>query len=501
MSTQSSSIAKPDFPDWLSPMLVKELRQGLRSRVFLALFIALQVAMIFPAVFGLLDAASGEQNESATVFFWLFVTVPLMIAMPASGLSTIGVEKQSNTLEPIFLTRLTARRILLGKWVAIVGQTLLVVAAILPYSVLRYYLGNVNLVSELEVLGVLFAVSALLTAVAVGLSPMVGRLGRILFPIIGVIALFIGAQILFQPWSMFGVMRGGGPGPLWPTYLALALLGALLAALMLEAGAGKIAPAAENHATPKRWLALAIVGVALFYSDWPGDHEWVWGPVIFVVVVASIGALCEPIPQIVRIYQPFLRWGFPGRALGRFFYPGWPAGFLFALAVCGLTIAHLHQRIAGALPARLDLQELTCLRINEAASIGALLLPMALYRLAGLKKTPAVAFYFGIQGIFALVSLVGSLHFGATEKPTGFEAFVACFPTCALCYSGLIPSWTLSQQEAILIGNSVVTAAVLLILAVKSWPAWRAIAKLEKIAARIPVAAASPDVVRPLATD
>ena len=35
--------AGADFPDWLSPILVKELRQGVRTRVFVTLFILLQV--------------------------------------------------------------------------------------------------------------------------------------------------------------------------------------------------------------------------------------------------------------------------------------------------------------------------------------------------------------------------------------------------------------------------------------------------------------------------
>ena len=35
-----------DFSDWVSPILVKELRQGLKSRVFVATFIIVQVVMI-----------------------------------------------------------------------------------------------------------------------------------------------------------------------------------------------------------------------------------------------------------------------------------------------------------------------------------------------------------------------------------------------------------------------------------------------------------------------
>ena len=77
-SAMSARSAKPDFPDWFSPMLVKELRQGMRSRIFLLCFMALQVAMIFPALTGLLNASLGEGTTDSTVFFWLIVSVPLM---------------------------------------------------------------------------------------------------------------------------------------------------------------------------------------------------------------------------------------------------------------------------------------------------------------------------------------------------------------------------------------------------------------------------------------
>ena len=46
-----SSSQRSDFGDWLSPMLVKELRQGMRSRVFVAAFYVTQVLMILSTIF------------------------------------------------------------------------------------------------------------------------------------------------------------------------------------------------------------------------------------------------------------------------------------------------------------------------------------------------------------------------------------------------------------------------------------------------------------------
>jgi ABC-type transport system involved in multi-copper enzyme maturation permease subunit len=329
--------ARPDFPDWFSPMLVKELRQGMRSRVFLFCFLALQVAMIFPALTGLLNASIGESTTSSTVFFWLIVCVPLMLVMPSSGLGAISREKTANTLEPIFLTRLTARRILFGKWVALVGQTLLLIAAILPYSVLRYYLGGVNLATELQVLGYMVAGSALLSAVTIGVSPVMGKFGRIIVPIAIIIAIYITVAVVSE--MEMGVMRPGSSGGFdWNLAAAVALQGIFGALLMLEVGAGKIGPVAENHSTPKRFMAVASVLTAIFYSHAPGAVWWMWLPAVFIAAVAMIEAVCEPIRTLTSVYRPFVRWGVPGRVLGRLLYPGWPAGFFFSLLLLGMIL-------------------------------------------------------------------------------------------------------------------------------------------------------------------
>ena len=53
----------PDFSDWLSPILVKELRQGLKSRVFVGSFIVMQVVMIMAMGLRLLEQASGDAHS------------------------------------------------------------------------------------------------------------------------------------------------------------------------------------------------------------------------------------------------------------------------------------------------------------------------------------------------------------------------------------------------------------------------------------------------------
>ena len=194
-----------DFADWLSPMLVKELRQGVRTRVFVFLFILLQVFMLLDLSLSLLVAATGSDASEGTVFFWIMVAVPVLLILPLSGLNAIGGEIRGNTLELIFLTRLTAFRIVLGKWFALFAQALLLVCAVLPYLVLRYFMGGVNLASELLLLGTMLVGSALLTALATAFSAFPARLVRPLVAIGGVLTFIFSLESFF----LFVVRRSG----------------------------------------------------------------------------------------------------------------------------------------------------------------------------------------------------------------------------------------------------------------------------------------------------
>lgn len=325
------------FPDFLNPILVKELRQGLRGRVFVICLLLLQVAMVFLSFFGLAAAGSGESTEDFAVVFWIIAGIPLLLVLPAAGLGAVSGEHTAKTLELLFMSRLTARRILLGKWLALVVQAVLLVCAIFPYAVLRYFLGSVSIGQELSYLGGMLLACTVLTGVAVGFSPLpawLTRLGALLFLFFG----FWGSSV-FLVYARFtgglSLAPKGGYAP-WAMWCGLFLVGAALLVLLLEFGAGLIAPPVENHSTPIRLLVLGSMGLAaLFAHVAPAFAIPALASVAVLARVVCIGVLCEMPRMIPRLYRPFVRWGLPGRLLGRVLYPGWPSGVFFNLLVTG----------------------------------------------------------------------------------------------------------------------------------------------------------------------
>jgi hypothetical protein len=342
-----------DFSDWFSPILVKELRQGLKSRSFVLIFILVQVIMVLLVGMQLLSQATGgtqSDMRSFDGFFWAFVWIPLVFLMPARGLTAISEEVKANTLDLVQLTKLSAFRIVLGKWVALVAQTLLLVAAILPYAVLRYFFGQVDVVSDLTNIGLLLMLSLLLTAAEIALSstPLVVR-------IIVIVMVLPSMMSIGSALAMANAFGGGSFGMSSSFDLSWWIIGIALLAyifLFLEIAAGKIAPASENHSSRKRVVALALALATLVLLQFVGQEQAMAWFFIFVPLWSWITfeALTERTLQVPSVYGAFTRRGLLGQLALPVLSPGWASGLVFTalmIAIFAGAAALLNQVMSG----------------------------------------------------------------------------------------------------------------------------------------------------------
>jgi len=240
------------------------------------------------------------------------------------------------------LTRLSAWRIVTGKWASIVSQSALLLVTIIPYLILRYFFGGMNLIGEIVFLAVLFLSSAALTAVTVGLSASSSVILRSVLPMI---ALPIGAYSLLMA-LMFGAFGGGSMS----TFFSLAtdesriFTSVYLAAcayygfFMLSTGTSLIAPYAENHSTLRRLISLAVAITAavlgsMSFTD--ADALPFFMTVVFLPVFAI--SLSEFAPLAAPTYRIFAKHGAPGQLAGLFLFPGWASGFFFCLVLTAIA--------------------------------------------------------------------------------------------------------------------------------------------------------------------
>ena len=459
---------KTDFADWLSPMLVKELRQGVRSRAFVSTFILLQAAMLLNVLIGLSNADSDGAEES-TIFFWVLVGISVLFILPMSGLNSVGNEIKANTLELIFLTRLTALRIIAGKWLAVFAQAVLLVCAVLPYLVLRYFMGGVNLTAELIALATMLGASAVFSAVTIGLSPYQTRVVRGVL-VVGFVFLIWGSAGPF----LFGRVGMGGPLG-WSRWLIVPVVACavILLWLMLEVGASRIAPGAENHAAAKRTLAFAAFLTALGASFLPGGSNWFTVVAFLLAVGVCAAALCEQPRWIGSIYRPFAARGVYGRLLGRVLYPGWFTGFWFTtLVFVAFAALMAHQKMLDTLPA--------CIRLISA--FGTLILPVAITRFFFPKTDRPIVIFFIVQVVCLVVTLLcGMLDSVLKTKLEDVSAFL---PVSSLLHSAS-EVWTNLDYRTISV--TVVTALSWLVLAVLTVPSLGKTSEIERHALHPPL--------------
>lgn len=397
--------ALDEFSDKLSPMLVKELRQGLRAKTFVILFLALQ-ALLCVVLLSAVGATSGSgdsgRSVSSVIFF--FFSLAALVAQPLRGVGALHNEIKGQTIDLMVLTRLGAWRIVLGKWVAIVSQTALLLVAIAPYLILRYFFGRMNLFAELNLLGLVFLGSAAFTAITVGLSAIPSILVRGLLPLACGVFLAVGiCDIVFdgdvEDAIKFCSLQDRDSA--WGLLIGIAA-GIYFAWNALALGASMIAPMAENHSTVRRLIALAAVGIIggiIHFSKLPREGAGML--LVLFAAPAAVIALTELLQLLPPICRPFLRFGIAGRVAGRFLYPGWPSGVLFT----GLMIALATGIFLASSPTSSIMYGDMEARMHTLllAGVGSLVLSALVLRILGKRvKQPFAVYQLVFVGLIAI---------------------------------------------------------------------------------------------------
>lgn len=459
-----------DFADWLPPMLVRELRQGIQSGAFFWTFLLLQAALALHAAFTVLGASGefdGSLARTSGGFFWAILVITVVLVIPLRGLQAVASERVGNNLDLVRLTRLSATRIVVGKWAAIVAQVLLVTAAILPYLVLRYFMGGVNVVGELTRLVWLVVAAAVVAALAVYAStrPQRERVGLL-------------ALVVFGGWgSLMGIMTRGSFVGATPGWFGLGVA-ALYTTLFLDAAAASIAPASENRALWKRLLglgcaaAVVVAGLLGTRTNFLLPAVLLGLPVLFLVV----GALCERPVRFRRLHAAFARGGIVGRFAAAVLTPGWATGLVFAALAGGLTAIGFLAQAAPSGPPTVMFSPLptlsfvaACVSLTAAAVVFPL--PLLLF-LPKLKERQTL--YVAVQAVCLVIFGTDAFLRGMPGSRHGTLALVAPFPL-----AGLLRLFGDSSAATTLFVAGLVVLAIVLAIVARPW--WREMRETQRL--------------------
>lgn len=388
-----------DFADGLSPLLVKELRQGLRSRMFLGVVALSQVVMVLVV---LQSIAAGRFYIEAHAFLLGFL---FLLILPVRGLTAVAEEVKAMTLELLLLTQLSPWRIALGKWLALCVQSFLILVMLLPYMTLLYFTGSLDLVKVYQLMAIFLAAGWVFTAVAVALSAAVNSV------------LLRVAVVPFALWlSMVGTSFGRYGSPTvwaWSAILLGAVGGGILVILgALEWAAVSISPEGEKRVWGLRCYALAITLLGAGFSLYHPSAELVLGTGALVAPVCLSG-LWTRMSGIVSVYSPpkgLKRWPVLAKLLAWFLYPGVISGLLFFILISAILL----------LTVRVSLSDPTVLE-RLMLLVGGITFPAFIAR--KVRFLPPMGSFLAIQAICFFVAL-------AAKEVNGGYKFLSMLAGC-----------------------------------------------------------------------
>jgi hypothetical protein len=255
--------------DLANPLLVRHVRQELRNRGFIGVFMLLLLAAVLASLFmaGSADAR-GEGEAGRWLFGLLGVTLSfaLWVAQPISAFRAMMRERDEDTWDLIDLTGMSPGQILRGVLLATLVQGTLYTAAIAPFMVMAYLLRGLDLLTVLLITLGLVLLGALISTFAIFwgcLGP--NKATRAVLFVLLILMLMIG---WFSSWGIIiwlarGELAAAFASDPVEAWIVLAMwVNAWLAAmaLLLVLAATLLTFRAGNRSTVPRlvWLGIAV---------------------------------------------------------------------------------------------------------------------------------------------------------------------------------------------------------------------------------------------------
>ena len=234
------SLSVSEFPDWLSPIFVRDLRQGLRARFFVWGFLVLQsiamlAALVEWAVMELLGTSgigplfSGAFAGITSIVFSLLLPLSLFDALqPELG--------RGRNVELLLTSQLSRWQIVRGKLLVASALSTLMLTSLLPYFLIRYFLGGVELTTLFGTMFSLLFSNMAMNAIIIGASAFSSYVWRLF--IILLLVLFY--NFSSGSYAIRSAIMGGSPGNAALDLAGRGLITALCIILSLQLGRSKL---------------------------------------------------------------------------------------------------------------------------------------------------------------------------------------------------------------------------------------------------------------------
>ncbi|WP_208729892.1 ABC transporter permease [Corallococcus exercitus] len=441
--------------DRLNPLVVKEVRQGLRTRVFWVCFGLLLAACLVLSLIAFGNThASTYTREGRTYFFSFFVCLALVHfgVIPFNAYRSLAREREDETWSLLLLTGLGPRRILAGKVASFLVQAALYASAVGPFLLFSYFLNGIDLPTILMVLVMGGAWLVFLTLVSVCAATLAdSRMGRaaVRLGLVGVLVVTFFQTLTFT----FVVTQERGSGFSFDRDFFLGLGAAfwLLVSdgwLVFETAVSRLSLVTEDYTRhPRRALVvqvlLTFVGMTAvwWFMDKDDDIPGVMGilgglHLIFasLFMATDVDGQSRPLRAGTRAWSLFKPGALRGFRLSVLLLLGWAAGCAVLLRLSDDSTGSLRMAmsmVALALYGVLYLAVALLLgrmpRSGRFASPVSVRLLFILVGVMGAGVPPLLAVFLDLEGRDELLNLLnpvlGTLNFGRYDysDPSGLK--------------------------------------------------------------------------------
>lgn len=346
MSTPSPSAPSiaSRLGDWLDPLLVKEVRQALSTRIFATAFILLQTAM------GLVLLVGTAAQDDASMVLGCALVILFCVAFPLRAQYSVYDDFKRENLDLVQLTDTSGPHLIRSKVTAQLAVMLVFAVTLLPWFTARYFGGGVEILADLcgfatwLLLGIWITAAACIAAVFRSILVRIATTLAILG--LGWLLCSIAVEMSeamarnrdeFAPLVVLAICGG-----LFLIYLPTLVQAWLVAASCLEINRERLELRIRLCTLP---ALLVPASLPLFM-----DHELVLIPallttaasVIFILHASQLGDTTQP-----RSVRTWARWPWPLRIAARtVFAPTWSSGLFCAATLSALGLAYLWAVIA-----------------------------------------------------------------------------------------------------------------------------------------------------------
>lgn len=331
--------------DRLSPILVKETRQSLKSRQFFWTFFILLVSVLVWTIIGLAGhdptIEFGTTGASLLTGYWLILGIPLAVVIPYSAFRSLSKEYEDGTIQLVSATTMKSWQIVAGKLGSAMLQMIVYVSVLAPCIAFTYLLRGLS-IPQIAI-GMLYCVTGCFALTCISLMFAGANTSRLFGAGISIVLLLI-QIVAWICWSIFAGSLAFGDAVFVASsdgaFISFGIVSVFLTTglLMFASASSLISFEADNRSTLVRLAMLLqqflLITLSVCWMTALNDVDQIFMCAIctshywFIMGLVLIGEREGMSTRVKRSIPKTIL----GRAFTAFFFPGSGRGLLFALS-------------------------------------------------------------------------------------------------------------------------------------------------------------------------